>query len=119
VTYGIKVSAPGIDVKTATNKDLVLDSDRNCLKIDSALTTTLVASGGGGGTRTIAHGQSFIPIVIAFIKIGGNYFFFPFSDSAGDNLGNIKVDETNIIFDCLVADGTHNIYYFLSKTEAL
>jgi hypothetical protein len=119
MTIGIKVSEKGYDVNTAANKNIVLSTERNCLKLDNVATTTLVATGGGGGTRTIDHGQSFIPVVIAFINIGGNYYFFPFSDSAGDNLGNIKVDATNVVFDCLVADGTHTIYYFLSKTESI
>lgn len=116
--YGIKVSKPGVDVRTATNKDLVLDTSRNCLKLDNVATATITISG-GSGTKTLAHGQSFIPVVIAFINIGGNYYTFPFSDSAGENLGYIKIDATNIVFSADTGDGDYTIYYFLSKTESL
>ena len=117
-TYGIKISKAGVDVRTAANKDLVLSTDRNCLKIDTLSTTTLTVSG-GSGTKTVAHGLSFAPIVIAFINIGGSYYTFPFTNSSGTSYGYIKITSTSVYFDLHSSDGTYTIYYFLSKTESI
>ncbi len=65
--FGIKVSKPGVDVKTANAKDLVLTSLLASLKIKQIGSGTLSITGGSGSTLvTIQHNLGYIPIVIAY-----------------------------------------------------
>jgi len=119
--YGIKISKEGSDVKTATRDDLIITSSKNCLKLDEVQTTTITVDAFGVGTKTIAHGLSFAPVVTAIIDftgVGYGYLLFPYG-AFGEGSGEYSVDTTNIIFDMWGADpGTYNIYYFVSETES-
>jgi len=118
--FGIKISKSGVDVKTASGENLILSSSKNCFKMADYLTTTIVVTG-GVGTKTIAHGLSFVPVVMAFLKRVDNYHKFPFIDSSDYSIGNYYVNATNIVFQYggdVGLDGTYTIYYYLSDTES-
>lgn len=61
--YGIKISQTGYDVKTATDKQLVLTSKLDSLK--TKMTGTVTGSG------TFAHNLSYAPIFFAVEKVTG------------------------------------------------
>ena len=119
--YGIKVSKPGVDVKTATRDEIVLWSKYNSLKVKKPQTTTITING-GTGSRQIAHGQLFAPVVISYIDYDGLQLV-PFVDLSTNGALNIKIDSTNITYEAEdavgdLSNGTYTIYYFLSETES-
>lgn len=86
--YGIKISKDGYDVKTASVENLVLTSKANQFKIHLQGTLSFTAS----ETRTVAHGLTYTPAYIAFMKdSGGSYYYF----SQG---GQDYVDSTYLSF---------------------
>lgn len=117
--YGIKASKVGVDVSTADDQELIITSKRNCLKLDEIATTTVVTDGSGNGTRTIAHGLSFEPVVIPLLEYSSNWYLMPALPTGGGT-AYYYVNATNIVFilSLFSADTTYNIYYFLSETES-
>ena len=80
MTWGIKISKPGYDVKTCTDDQLGMSSEFNTLKTAKTGTTS----------GNVAHGLSYIPIYFCMSKIsstkwgivGQNYFNgIPYMDS--------------------------------------
>jgi len=75
VTYGIKVSKPGYDVKVAADQNLLLTTELPNYKIAASGTFQLVTNGSGFGTTTINHSLGYAPN--NFIQIqhepAGNY----------------------------------------------
>lgn len=71
--YGIKISKPGYDVKTADKKDLILDSELNSLKIwmtGSVNISVSQANGGAGtGSADVAHNLGYAPFYLVYFKI--------------------------------------------------
>lgn len=79
--YGLKVSPEGVDVYTATDDQLIFNSDQNVFKIDTILTGSIavdfaLAAGPGadaGFSQTstnslvLPHGLSHIPVVSIFM----------------------------------------------------
>lgn len=59
MTWGIKISKPGIDVKTATDSQLVMSSEFNMLKTAKV----------GSTTGNVAHDLAYVPIYFAMSKI--------------------------------------------------
>lgn len=122
-SFGIKISKQGVPVETATGTDVFLTSSRTCLKVKAPSSTTIVISG-GLGSRTIAHGQPFIPVVISYILFGGGLQPIPFYDVVGNTGGiDMDIDSTNIIWTANnilgnIPDGTYVVVYFLSETES-
>ena len=117
--YGIKVSKKGYDVDTANDQQLVITSKRNCLKVDEIATTTITTDGDGDGTRTIAHGLSFAPVVIALLSYNSGWYLMP-ALPTGTGVANYYVNTTNIVFRLsgFSAVTEYDIYYFLSETES-
>lgn len=117
--YGLKISKLGEDVLTATGENLLLTSKRNCLKIKEVATTTITTDGSGNGSRTIAHGLSFRPVVIAFVEESSAWYLFPAFLASG-GLAIDYIDTTNIVFDIALgsASTTYNIFYYVSETES-
>jgi len=117
--YGIKISKEGINVETAIDEELYLTSKRKCLKIGEVRSTTITTNGSGNGTRTIAHGLSFRPVVIGFIEESSAWFQFP-AVLPSNGLAICYIDSTNIVFDLLIASAstTYTIYYYVSETES-
>lgn len=91
--YGIKISKHGIDVKAATDDQLVMSSSFFMLKTSS--------TGTFSGAGTTAHGLSFVPIFLNFAK-GGTMARMSLVPNGG-------VDATNLTFEGV----TDKKYYVL------
>lgn len=61
---GLKISKPNIDVQTAENKDLVLNSDLACLKVVTSGKYDFTLANGANSTYTINHSLGVIPLFI-------------------------------------------------------
>lgn len=83
--WGIKVSKPGFDVKTAADKDLVFSSKFQTLHIHSRGSGTVTDS--GGRTITIAHNLGYVPKFLVHTQMdaatgygdSNSYFIAPYS----------------------------------------
>lgn len=70
MSYGIKVSKPGIDVVTATEKDLVISSEYPSLKVAQELDmVTISVTYPTGEYRTFAHGLGYTPTYRVFYDV--------------------------------------------------
>lgn len=83
MTYGIKVSKPGFDVRICDDKDLVFTSELNTLKAKAIGTLT---SG-----NTYAHGLAYVPIVFVVNKYSSTKSGLIGQDTVGSS-----VDATNV-----------------------
>lgn len=87
--FGIKVSQDGVDVRTASNDQLVMSSAFNMFKIVKTGTFTITPptpwSPGGSGkqTVTVAHDLGYKPAALVYVD---NPYIVGVSDS-GDGLG--------------------------------
>lgn len=132
--YGIKVSQDGSDVKTAAGDELVMSSAFNMFKIVSSGTTTLNANATAGVpiVVTVPHGQTFVPIPLAFYDYtAGDYTQLPnstgLSTSGGqvtlNNWSWVSTDSTNLYIH-FYSGSTSNWgiftykYYLLQETAA-
>lgn len=138
---GIRVSKPGIDVYTATNPELLLNSDNpsvfNAVDSDVVSTPALsIASPGAAydydvATNTIAHGLSYIPAVFAFLNIGGSYVPIPYTGYVSSGAGaswitySVQTDGTNVYiitealtFNRAVSETEIPVKYFLLQESA-
>ena len=116
---GVKVVVSGVSFQTAEGDDFVLNSSRKCLKVRNPA-SALITISGGSGSRVIAHGLSFAPVVIAFIPYGGAFVPIPSSSDGTNDRFRLTVDATNITFTAtnVGTDGSYAIVYFLSETES-
>lgn len=117
--FGVKVSLPGYDVKTATPEQCSVHSDYANPKVKVAQTpahfnifTKSWSSNPGAGETTlltVAHGYSYVPAVVCFIKYasGGNNYFQPLPYGTPAYQYQAYSNSTNfiIIFN---SDGTHD-----------
>lgn len=116
---GVKVTRTGVALEDAENDDFVLNSSRNCLKVRNPQSTLIVVAG-GSGSKVVAHGLSFAPVVIAFIPYDGAFVPIPSSSDGVNDIFGLTVDATNITFTAtnVGIDGSYAIVYFLSETES-
>ncbi len=102
--YGIKMSKPGVDVKTASDKDLSWSSDFKTFKVYKTVKITSVG--------TTAHGLNYAPAFIAFRQedtpVTGAWVCMQRGYQLGGR-GAIQVDDTNI--HCY--DDTDDLYVIL------
>lgn len=68
--FGFKISEEGVDVKTATDKQLVLSSKFDTIKIAKTIDTQHTQSG-ASETLSIAHGLGYAPGYLFFVKNPG------------------------------------------------
>jgi hypothetical protein len=61
--YGIKMSKPGVDVKTAADVDLSWSSDFRTLKLYRVIVFT--------GPGSVTHGLDYPPTFTALMRVGG------------------------------------------------
>lgn len=121
---GIKVSRQGVDVKTATDSQLIMSSAFNSFKIVASGVTTLSKPPGQYiSTTTIAHGQPTAPIFMAYFAYGTGYTPIPFTaiDSAGVGVISLWVnsDPTNITIELDVPPGASYDALDLTGSSAL
>ena len=119
--YGIKVSRQGTDIIAAANKDLIITSGRNCLKVDSPVAVTVVTDGFGNATKTITHTLGFVPVLIVIINISGSFYFLPCEDLGYNFFAYFTVSSTSFTVNISAFSLTNTsitFYYFLSETES-
>jgi len=136
--YGKKISQAGYDVKSCLDKQLILSSEFNSLKISKEGATTLAVNNGATQTKTIAHGLSYTPSHYIFVEeltYGGNNYWlcdggggyamplYDPSKASGDgtfhsdsSYFSVYADATNVYITINNFSGinkTYNIYYFI------
>jgi hypothetical protein len=117
--YGMRISAPGKPVQTATGEDVLLSSARNNLKFPGVRSTVLTFSGGAASVD-IPHGKNFRPAFLVFLQTTNGYYILPTYVLVG--LSDAYADATNLhisLQGAFVADGTQfTCYYYISDTES-
>lgn len=128
MTQVIKISKQGVNVGTATDpNDFIFDSELNTFKIIATGTVSGDVVGGGGlydnGTISTAHGLSYIPPVVGFIKLSGDRVLGPSSEEdifASYRLSSMWADGTSVFFEISdKSSGTHtyNCKYYCFETH--
>ena len=108
MTYGIKISKPGKDVKTCDIKDQIFNSEANSLKVwkkgsaNISVSEYTGFSGTGEGTATVAHNLSYAPFYLCYFKIKHTTKYW-MQDSLDDSVlfgnyirGKAWTDTTNL-----------------------
>ena len=119
MSWGIKASKPGQDVKIADVKDLYLDTTYPLLKIKQYGTGTLSITDGGSDSDVITHNLGFIPKVLVYgqyynIYINAkesDYGQYPIQQQvAGANYSSFvfTVNSTQLTITGAFTDGTSN-----------
>jgi len=140
---GLKVAKAGIDVRDATNEQLIFNSNQNVFKVVSSSTASNTPPNlaqDGNNTLTIAHNLGYIPAATAYlngtgspylvsnryyplplaipIKIGSTYYPGLIYEFMVD-INNIYLSVTNQSALNPVTIGTNNWkYYLLQETAA-
>ena len=102
MAYGITVSKPGFNAKTAADFEKIFDSRWKCLKIETQGAYTVTAS---ASVQTVyTHGLGYAPFFWAFLKNGSNKSVLAISDFDGiggvDSYSKlIRCNSTSIVFD--------------------
>jgi hypothetical protein len=94
--FGVKVSQDGIDVRNATEDELLMTSGNNTLKISLAQKDSAV---GSGATVNVAHGFSYRPLFLTFGKDNNSSFWGPISNvffGTHTQNGLSRVDAMNV-----------------------
>lgn len=128
---GLKISQEGKDVLTATNDELVFNSDNNLFKIvDSATVVLTKAAGVTFQNFNYAHGLSYAPALLAFVlrPADGSFYTMPWiipNVSTGVISVMIQpyVDATNVSFfyatpGSTTEDGPVTVKYYLLQETA-
>ncbi|MCX6822322.1 MAG: hypothetical protein NTW30_06115 [Candidatus Aenigmarchaeota archaeon] len=131
--WGIRISASGVDVKSGTDKEMVLTSKYSMLKGANPVSGTIsVPQTATTTTVTVAHGLGYIPMVQAYwndvngiIFAPGDFYPMPaYGILAQEIAFNVKADSTNIYLQFYIDDfggGGSNItmkyvyYLFIDK----
>jgi len=74
MSYGIKISKPTFNVRTADPKDLVLSSEFNSIKIKEVLQQQFNTGTGVPQTFEINHNLGYTPGYHAFVRIGTKWY---------------------------------------------
>ena len=129
---GIRISAPGIDVKTGADKDMVLTSKYPVLKgTISGSGNISIPKDSVGHSVTIPHGLGYIPMVQAFARDRDGDYFHPvymqmsLYDIAGsvEVFWNTIVDDENLTLLWFYTGGGENVdinytyYIYLDKAK--
>jgi len=129
--YGIKVSEPNVDVNTASEEELIINSGFKNVKqsTESAVISQLVPAypGNNGWTYTYAHGLSYIPTFRVFYDSSDNKWRDGTENAeTTGGLPSIIVrpfaDTTNITVSVLNADVSNytvriKIFVFIERVE--
>ena len=97
MTIGIKVSPAGKDVKTATNKELILNSELSTIKFLKWGSGSKTVNASTNVTETITHNAGFYPICLIFVELtpgSGRWYAKPFNYISTENT-YINGDSTN------------------------
>jgi hypothetical protein len=125
MTIGIKVSPAGKDVKTATNKELILNSELGTIKFLKWGSGSKTVNGSTSVTETIAHNAGFFPICLLYAELtpgSGRWYAKPFNYISSENtyidgnLDNTYANSSNLVFKVINNTGsskTVNYYYYV------
>lgn len=99
--YGIKISKPGFDVKTANDKDLVFSSKFDTFKVAASGTGSFTANG-ALQIAEIAHSLGYTPAFFVFSEVHagfgepttGDFYMMPHSPPA--SIGGSLITDTII-----------------------
>jgi len=108
--YGIKISKPGYDVKTASPHQLVFSSKYQTLKIKQQGSGTITDS--GGRTHTIAHNLGYVPMFLVHTMIDeffGSFYGNDPSDLYIDPFG-YPAEACNVDRNIIAWADTTNLY---------
>lgn len=122
----LKVAKEGYDATTATNDQLIFNSDQNVFKIVTNSTTSLTTSTGGATDRVVAHNLGYVPVMLAYMEfpgVAGSRVNLPYIETGPSGIEIVgSVDSTNVTFECRVADplgpNTYQIRYYLLQETA-
>lgn len=133
-TYGLRVSQSGVDVGTATNSQLIFNSNQDVFKIVSKGTTTIpgfsfTPGNSGYSSVTVTHGLSFTPLAEVYVQgkllnsslalVASSYVPLPITASADSimsyyftgNAGNnypltilFAIDSTNLYIEAMYSN---------------
>lgn len=120
--WGFKISKPGVDVGTATKKDLVFTSNDACFKIaQQGMGSISALSSGSNYLGTIAHSLSFPILPLAYVWIPANSTYrqlLSMDTPVVDSLyvyGDTQYDSSNCFITVSNGTGsalsTHYYYY--------
>lgn len=122
--YGVKISKPGYDVKTAGLSNQVFNSERNCIKLDKSQSGSFSRTVGAGfsETVTISHSFGFSPAFLVWIRIDGEWYFQYVGSQAVDFFNCITYSNNSDLNIDLVNNGSSSklvyIYYILLADKA-
>lgn len=114
--FGIKISKPGFDVKTATEAQLLFTTRKKYLKIlaEGQVDTT------AGVVYSVAHGLGYAPQAMAFARSNDLSFQLPrIVGSVGDPVGGgiqgiLRVSSTHVTFSTSI---DASVYYYIFLDE--
>lgn len=104
--YGVKISKAGVDVKTASEADLLLTTKKNKFKthMEGEIVTTATE-------HKIPHNLGYAPVAIAFALFNGKRYVMPqIGFSGGGNIGFFSTDSTWLYINCGVGV---TVYYYI------
>lgn len=111
-SQGLKISIPGVDVRNATESQLLLTTRKKELKIITESSQSVTS----GVEKLIAHGLATPPAHLAYVESGGYRFklnrdLLGATDPiTGGAQGYIGADSTNVR---IIIDQTKNVYYYI------
>jgi len=114
--YGIKISMPNVDVKSATEEQLWFTTKKDLLKVKAEGTIACTAN----VLATVAHGLSYKPKALVFARNNGKSFplprIFSSTDPSGADgvFGSFSVDSTNLN---IYVGSSVTCYYYLFLDE--
>jgi len=96
MVYGIAVSVAGKNTSSSEPRDFVLNSQYDTFKIVATGSGTLSVNAGSTNSVSIAHGLSFVPLVMFWCELSpgsGKWFFGHCDLNAGDtDAGDVAVE---------------------------
>lgn len=99
-----KISPPGVNVLTATDAQLILNSDKfGSMKIATTYTLSVVYAGGASrATTTQAHGLGYVPAFFGIVTStngadSGKYYSVPTILGDTDIYAKVYANSTNIV----------------------
>jgi len=135
ISYGIKASKPGQDVKTVLDKYAQFSSKFATLKILTKGDTSITTDGSGNGSVTVAHGLNYAPAYYVFRKGTAQYTYLDASsytnsfapvtmvpsiwlpETSTNGLSTFKAytNDTNLVITATGASAstTYNFRYYL------
>lgn len=109
MSYGLKITKPGINVGTATEpRDFIFNSEYSSVKIALEGTSSVTIAAGGTSIGTITHSLNFVPLAMVFSELNpssGRYYQGAAFPHPADDVGPY-MNPTGVTFDYSKVDNT-------------